>query len=55
MKQDGIYGEFIDITRREYGMKFSLDGLKGEDVELCLPSVKVPDAGLVDYTMCRVG
>lgn len=26
--------------------------LKGEDVELCLPSVPVPDAGLDDFTEC---
>lgn len=26
--------------------------LKGEDIDLCLPTVQVPDAGLEDFTLC---
>lgn len=51
MKSDGIYGEFLQITQREYGMVFK--ELKGENVALCLPNAKIPDRGLVDYTNCN--
>jgi hypothetical protein len=27
--------------------------LKGENIDLCLPTVKIPDAGLVDYMDCN--
>jgi len=40
-----------DCQKREYGAVFK--NLKGENIKLCLPSEQVPDAGLVDYTMCR--
>ena len=68
MKKDGIYDEFIRIAevcgvvlyipletvtnrlQREYSMVFG--DLKGEDVELCLPTVAVKDAGLEDFTEC---
>ncbi|KAG9251090.1 putative GPI anchored protein [Emericellopsis atlantica] len=51
LKQDGIYDEFIRIAEREYSMVFG-DELEGEDVELCLPSVPITDAGLDDFTSC---
>ncbi|KPM42166.1 hypothetical protein AK830_g4372 [Neonectria ditissima] len=51
MKTDGIYNEFVHIAKREYSLVF--DELKGEDVELCLPKVGVPDVGLKDFTSCR--
>lgn len=37
--------------KREYGAVFK--NLKGENISLCLPSKKVPDRGLVDYTQCQ--
>ncbi|KAH8756135.1 putative GPI anchored protein [Hyaloscypha finlandica] len=51
MKTDGIYNEFISVTQREYGAVFK--NVKGENIGLCLPSKKVPDRGLVDYTQCQ--
>ena len=39
-----------DWYKREYGAVFR--SLKGENINLCLPSEQVPDEGLVDYTMC---
>jgi hypothetical protein len=51
MKSDGIYGEFIAITQREYGRVFT--SLKGEDQPLCLPKDSVPDKGLQDYKNCK--
>ncbi|GAB0136373.1 hypothetical protein EsDP_00004674 [Epichloe bromicola] len=50
MKKDGIYGEFISITKREYGRVFK--NLKGEVIPLCVPKARVPDAGLKDFTKC---
>ncbi|KDQ24590.1 hypothetical protein PLEOSDRAFT_1078667 [Pleurotus ostreatus PC15] len=50
MKRDGVYDEFISITRMEYSRVFT--NLSGEDVALCLPDNRVPDGGLVDYTSC---
>ena len=41
------------IIQREYSLVF--DGeIKGEDIELCLPSVQVPDVGLEDFTECSL-
>ncbi|KAL2356526.1 putative GPI anchored protein [Cryomyces antarcticus] len=54
MKRDAIYDEFIDVTQREYEMKFS-QPLNGERQPPCLPAATVPDAGLVDYTQCSKG
>lgn len=52
MKKDSVYDDFIEITSREYDLVFG-EGLIGEDVEICLPNVVVPDTGLVqDYTLC---
>jgi len=51
MKIDGIYDEFISVTQREYGAVFQ--DLKGENIGLCLPTEKVPDEGLVDFTQCK--
>ncbi|KAG5941419.1 hypothetical protein E4U53_007411 [Claviceps sorghi] len=50
MKKDGIYDEFLAITKREYGRV--LKSIQGEDVGLCLPKASVPDAGLKDFTQC---
>ncbi|KAF2727161.1 putative GPI anchored protein [Polyplosphaeria fusca] len=53
MKKDGIYGEFLKLAGREYGRAFG-DGLEGEDVEVCLPTTRVPDSGFRDdYESCR--
>jgi len=41
----------LTIPQREYGAVFK--SLKGENINLCLPNEKVPDAGLVDYTDCQ--
>ncbi|KHO01631.1 uncharacterized protein MAM_00632 [Metarhizium album ARSEF 1941] len=50
MKKDGIYDDFIFITKREYSRVFK--DLKGEGIALCLPNEVVPDAGLKDFTLC---
>ncbi|KAJ3533712.1 hypothetical protein NM208_g7860 [Fusarium decemcellulare] len=52
MKSDGIYSEFLRITEREHVRVFGRH-LKGEDIDLCLPKEKVPDAGLKDFTACQ--
>ncbi|KAG5977248.1 hypothetical protein E4U55_006949 [Claviceps digitariae] len=52
MKKDGIYNEFISITKREYGRVFK--NLQGENIPLCLPKAYVPDAGLKDFTKCSL-
>ncbi|KAF2244423.1 putative GPI anchored protein [Trematosphaeria pertusa] len=53
MKEDGIYDTFVEVSQREYTLAFG-DRLEGEDVELCLPNVGVPDTGkVVDYESCR--
>ncbi|KAM5380058.1 hypothetical protein ACJZ2D_003705 [Fusarium nematophilum] len=52
MKSDGIYKEFLKIAEGEHLRVFGTE-LKGEDVELCLPEAKVPDAGLQDFTACN--
>ena len=52
MKNDGIYAEFIQITKREYGMVFGHE-LAGEDVELCLLNLKEPVRNVTDFTMCN--
>ncbi|RSL90311.1 hypothetical protein CEP51_000748 [Fusarium floridanum] len=52
MRSDGIYDEFLKITEREHVRVFG-QHLKGEDIDLCLPKEKVPDAGLKDFTACR--
>ncbi|KAJ5881865.1 uncharacterized protein N7529_000537 [Penicillium soppii] len=51
MKADDIYTEFVDIIEAEYSRVFT--HLKGENVELCLPTETVPDTGLVDFTTCN--
>uniref|UniRef100_A0A8H7K666 Endo-beta-1,2-glucanase SGL domain-containing protein n=1 Tax=Bionectria ochroleuca TaxID=29856 RepID=A0A8H7K666_BIOOC len=51
MQADGVYDEFIRIAEREYSMAFG--DLKGEDIELCLPNVQIPDRGLKDFTHCE--
>ncbi|KFA66944.1 hypothetical protein S40285_05738 [Stachybotrys chlorohalonatus IBT 40285] len=51
MQADGIYEEFISVVEREYSNEFP--ELEGEDVELCLPSISVPDGGLEDFTECE--
>lgn len=38
-------------VKREYSMVFG--DLKGEDIELCVPSVQIPDRGLEDFTHCE--
>ena len=46
------YDHFVaDLPKREYGAVFQ--NLKGENINFCLPSEKVPDEGLVDYTQCK--
>ncbi|KAK3181672.1 hypothetical protein K4F52_007050 [Lecanicillium sp. MT-2017a] len=50
MKADRIYKEFITVANREYSRVFK--NIKGEDIDLCLPDAKVPDAGLDDFTQC---
>jgi hypothetical protein len=42
---------WLTYFKREYGAVF--ENLKGEDISLCLPSKRVPDEGLVDYTQCQ--
>ena len=52
MKREGVYGEFVKITTREYGRVFG-GGLQGENVDLCLPQVQVPVVkGVKDFTAC---
>ncbi|KAF4975734.1 hypothetical protein FZEAL_7510 [Fusarium zealandicum] len=52
MRSDGIYDQFLEITEREHVRVFGRK-LKGEDIDLCLPEYKVPDAGLKDFTLCQ--
>ncbi|KAG6003742.1 hypothetical protein E4U43_000877, partial [Claviceps pusilla] len=52
MKKDGVYDEFISVTKIEYGRVF--ENLQGEDIPLCLPTASVPDAGLEDFGQCSV-
>jgi len=54
MKSDGVYDQFVEITRREYGAVFnaSQSGTEAAKVELCLPQAVVPDFGLEDFTLC---
>lgn len=52
MKKDGIYSNFIEIARQEYGRVFQ--DLKGENIPLCLPTFPVPDAGLENSTECSI-
>lgn len=42
------------LMQREYSMVFDADDIKGEDTELCLPSVQVRDGGLEDFTKCAL-
>ncbi|KAM0713761.1 hypothetical protein Q7P37_010723 [Cladosporium fusiforme] len=51
MVKEKIYQDFIRVTKREHERVFK--GLRGENVALCLPDVRVPDAGLDDYTAWR--
>ncbi|KAI2760410.1 CAZyme family GH162 [Penicillium roqueforti] len=51
MKADHVYDEFVDIIETEYSRVFK--HLKGENVDLCLPHVAVPDSGLDDFTLCE--
>lgn len=39
-----------ELLQREHGRVFK--NIRGEDVELCLPGVRIPEAGLDDYTAC---
>lgn len=48
--QDGIYDEFAKRTGDEYARVFT--DVKSGDEKLCLPTAKVPSAGLKDYTGC---
>ncbi|KAF2111752.1 putative GPI anchored protein [Lophiotrema nucula] len=53
MKSDGVYKEFIRVAQREYQLAFP-GRLEGEHVGLCLPTVAVPNTGLVkDYESCQ--
>jgi hypothetical protein len=51
MKTEGLYEEFIQITKREYGMVFGQE-LAGEDVHLCLPTFAEPVVNVTDFVMC---
>ncbi|OIW24776.1 putative GPI anchored protein [Coniochaeta ligniaria NRRL 30616] len=50
LRKEGLYNLFISITQREYSRVFK--NLKGENIDLCLPEESIPDAGLVDFTLC---
>ncbi|RDB22231.1 hypothetical protein Hypma_010743 [Hypsizygus marmoreus] len=52
MQRERVYDEFIRIVKKEYEIVFGSNPLKGRDVPYCLPSVLVPDMGLVDFTSC---
>ncbi|EKM82123.1 hypothetical protein AGABI1DRAFT_55288, partial [Agaricus bisporus var. burnettii JB137-S8] len=51
MQRDGIYNEFIEVVKSEYGRVFNKP-LKGMKQEFCLPHLEVEDTGLVDFTTC---
>jgi len=50
MQVDGVLGTFEGVVKKEYEMVFG--ELVGEDVELCLPNVTVPDGGAKDFSAC---
>ena len=52
MHSDGVYDQFVAITRREYGSVFNSSTTEADKVELCLPQAVVPDLGLEDFTLC---
>lgn len=51
MQRDGVYNEFIEVVKSEYGRVFNKP-LKGVKQEFCLPHLEVEDTGLVDFTTC---
>lgn len=58
LQRDGVYGEFIRITTREYQSVFDPGhnggaSLVGENVTMCLPNAQVPHAAMQDYASCR--
>lgn len=52
MQRDGVYGEFIDVVRKEYGLVFGHTFLEAVGTEYCLPTATVPDTRLRDFTSC---
>lgn len=53
LKKDGLYDEFIKVTLREYSLVFG-EALPGDDSELCLPGIRVPNTGIIrDYASCQ--
>jgi len=50
IKCDGIYEDLVRVTGREYGRVSTKP--KGEDVQLCLPTVTTPKI-LEDYAYCK--
>jgi hypothetical protein len=49
--REGNYKIFITRMAGEYERVFG-EQLNGEDIDLCLPTESVEDAGLEDYTLC---
>ena len=50
LQRDGKYDSFIIRLTDEYSMVFK--DLSGEDVEMCLPQVQIPDGGAKDFINC---
>ena len=55
----GIYQEFVEVSNREYGLKFNrtrtaVSPLLGEDIPFCLPNAEFPTSNLWDYLSCSV-
>ncbi|TFK35374.1 hypothetical protein BDQ12DRAFT_635257 [Crucibulum laeve] len=52
MQREGVYRPFIDVVQREYTRVFGKVPIKGTGESICLPTVTVPDLGLVDFSSC---
>ncbi|KXT07217.1 hypothetical protein AC578_2453 [Pseudocercospora eumusae] len=50
MRRDGVYDEFLSRIGDEYARVFT--DVKSGDGKLCLPTARVRNAGLKDYTSC---
>ena len=50
LQREGKYDTFISRLTEEYSRVFT--DLQGEDVELCLPQVQIPDGGAKDFVDC---
>jgi hypothetical protein len=48
--KEGRYKEFKRVVQREYGRVFQ--HVVGEEVEICLPDIRMPVRNVTDFEMC---